>query len=583
MKKFTFFSILLLSVFFTLCKRDRSNNDSKPSLMEAQTVLSQTHDKFYELAAQTKGDPRKAIMLTKDWVLTQENVADAEVFDSTYLRIVLKSGILTTYSFNEVDNNGHSLYRGSRAGSAGVLKNLVSHGCRNNIENKKVLIYAAAYSEFYAPGEIQSLLNMFTAAGSDFEVTLLKDEQCTVGMIKNFGDYGLVIIDTHGMPDGFKIGTTIHFTTPVTTEQELKDAIIKQAGQEIYDMIVSGDIGYASSRGVNTNLSNWYYNQPDIEKMDLYVTTKYLDACAKWPGTVILGNMCYSANNRFYNPKYFTSPPIRTAFLNRELISYYGYSKDNDYGEPVTDSLSKQMEDSLIRSFLVDGDTTGIAHLRSDNTEYSDYIHNGLQKFKHFLNNSYCYGKCGDDLVDARDGRTYQTTCIGNQVWMAENLRYEAPGSICYAQSVGNCVTYGRLYNWNTVMKGASGSNTNPSGKQGICPQGWHIPSVAEWYQLINFVGGIYVAGGILKETSGWNSPNTGATDAVSFSALPGGYCDTLGVFKNLGTYGHWWTSRDSASMNKKWFAVMSSTNATAGASIINGGNAMSCRCVKDK
>ncbi len=582
MRKIIFFILLLMPVLFTLCKQDSSTGSQPPSLLDVQTVINQTHDKFYESAAKTNGDPRKALMLTKDWVITQPTVAGADVLDSTYLRILLKSGIITTYAFNELDKNGFSIFRGSKAGSSGALAKLGGHGCKNTIENKKVLIFAAGFSQFYTEGEMQPLMNMIVAAGPKYEVTLLKDEQCDIGMIDNFGDYGLVIIDTHGAPDGFMLGTKIKFSTSPQTEEELKNAIIQQAGQKVYDMILNGEMGYMNQNyGVGADLSHWYYNKPTILEMELFVTSKYINSRSLWSGTVVLGNMCYSADNISRDPRFFSSPPIRTAFINRDVISYYGYSRDNNSSTVVTDSLSKQMEDSLVRSFLVDGDSTGIAHLRSDNTEYNDYYYTSL-KFKQFNYNNYCFGRCGDDYVDIRDGKTYQTVCIGKQVWMAQNLNYAAPGSICYSESVGNCVTFGRLYDWNTVMNGDPATNKNPSGVQGICPPGWHLPSMSEWYELIDFAGGIWVAGGMLKETSVWNSPNTGASDAFSFSALPGGYRDTTGTFKNLGNYGHWWTTRDSASIHKKWFIVMSSINAVAAGSVITGGSAMSCRCLKN-
>jgi uncharacterized protein (TIGR02145 family) len=582
MRKFVFFAVLLIPLFFTLCKKDSSSGNTPPSLLEVQTVITQTHDKFYESAARTNGDPRKALMLTRDWVITQATVAGAEVLDSTYLRILLKSGILTTYCYSQTDKDGFCIFRGSKAGGSGALARLGGHGCKNAVENKKVLIFAAGYSEFYTPGELQPLMDMIGAAGTDYEVTLMKDAQCDIGMIDTFGDYGLVIIDTHGTPDGFMLGTKIWFATLPVTEEELKNAIIQQAGQKVYDMILSGDIGYVNdNHGVGEDLTQWFNNKPPVGAMKLFVTSKFINSRALWSGTVILGNMCYSADNITRDPKFFSSPPIRTAFMNRDVISYYGYSKDDNSSKPVTDQFSKEMEDSLVRSFLVDGDSTAVAHLKSDNTEYNDYLYTTL-KLKHFNYDNYCFGRCGDDYIDIRDGKTYQTICIGKQVWMAQNLNYAAPGSICYSESVGNCVTFGRLYDWNTVMDGHPATNKNPSGVQGVCPPGWHVPSLSEWFQLIDFAGGTFVAGGMLKETSIWNSPNTGATDAFSFSALPGGYRDTTGVFKNLGNYGHWWTTRDSASINKKWFIVLSSVNSIAGGSTIAGGNAMSVRCVKN-
>ena len=97
-------------------------------------------------------------------------------------------------------------------------------------------------------------------------------------------------------------------------------------------------------------------------------------------------------------------------------------------------------------------------------------------------------------------------------------------------------------------MKDAAGSTANPSKVRGICPKGWHLPSDAEWTQLIDFLGGESVAGGKLKETdtTHWKSPNTGATNETGFTALPGGYRNENGLFDGMGNFGCWWSATES-------------------------------------
>ncbi|MDD4110697.1 MAG: fibrobacter succinogenes major paralogous domain-containing protein [Clostridia bacterium] len=178
-------------------------------------------------------------------------------------------------------------------------------------------------------------------------------------------------------------------------------------------------------------------------------------------------------------------------------------------------------------------------------------------------------------FTDPRDGKTYKTVKIGNQVWMAENLAYlpsvvghgtESESTPYYyvygydgtnvtdAKATSNYTTYGVLYNWPAAMAGSASSNANPSGVQGVCPAGWHLPSHAEWTELTDYLGGESGAGGKLKETgtTHWASPNTGATNETGFTALPGGLRGSNGCFFNfIGYYGYWW----SASEDGTYFA----------------------------
>ncbi|MEM1219811.1 MAG: FISUMP domain-containing protein [Bacteroidota bacterium] len=170
-------------------------------------------------------------------------------------------------------------------------------------------------------------------------------------------------------------------------------------------------------------------------------------------------------------------------------------------------------------------------------------------------------------FTDPRDGKVYQTVAIGNQVWMAENLAYlpnvvgagtgsqTTPHYYVYdyngsdvnaAKATSNYATYGVLYNWTAAVN--------------ACPGGWHLPSQLEWIELTDYLDGEEVAGGKLKETgtAHWFSPNTGATDAVGFTALPGGYRNLDGSFIEFGTNGAWWSATETDT-NYAWGRYMGS------------------------
>jgi uncharacterized protein (TIGR02145 family) len=99
---------------------------------------------------------------------------------------------------------------------------------------------------------------------------------------------------------------------------------------------------------------------------------------------------------------------------------------------------------------------------------------------------------------------------------------------------------YGRLYTWSEVMAGHASSTASPSGVQGVCPNGWHVPSDTEWSTLTTFIGGESSAGTKLKSTSGWSSSGNGA-DTYGFRVLPAG--DDVGGLFSLGDDAHFWSA----------------------------------------
>ena len=154
----------------------------------------------------------------------------------------------------------------------------------------------------------------------------------------------------------------------------------------------------------------------------------------------------------------------------------------------------------------------------------------------------------GNTFTDARDGKNYKKVTIGTQTWMAENLNFDVlntTSDVCYDNSDANCEKYGRLYNWSTAMGGKSSSSISPSGVQGVCPAGWHLPSDAEWTTLTDFVGSN--AGTKLKSSQYWEyyGPSYTGTDDYGFGALPGGRRNSGGYFDGAGYYGIWWSATE--------------------------------------
>jgi len=169
---------------------------------------------------------------------------------------------------------------------------------------------------------------------------------------------------------------------------------------------------------------------------------------------------------------------------------------------------------------------------------------------------------------DERDGRKYKKVKINNQTWMAENLNYTPQsgnswcyddhttrcyGDLCfeYDRSINYCDKYGRLYDWATAMGLDTSFNHkkwdgNEAKVQGICPDGWRLPSAKDWEKLLAYAGvGASVR---LRAKSGWLQ-GTGV-DEFGFSALPGGSHNAPGTINALNEppefEGYWWSSSNS-------------------------------------
>ena len=163
----------------------------------------------------------------------------------------------------------------------------------------------------------------------------------------------------------------------------------------------------------------------------------------------------------------------------------------------------------------------------------------------------------------------FKSVKIGTQVWATENLNVDRfrngdpipqaktkeewqnagnnkqPAWCYYNNNPKNGEAYGKLYNWYAV-----------NDRRGLAPQGWHIPSDAEWTQLTIFLGGREVAGAKMKSTSGWKvseyaDQSVNGTNTSGFNGLPGGNCYG-GMFQGVGELGFWWSSTELNTSNAR-------------------------------
>ncbi len=204
-------------------------------------------------------------------------------------------------------------------------------------------------------------------------------------------------------------------------------------------------------------------------------------------------------------------------------------------------------------------------------------------------------------LTDNRDGQTYKTVKIGDQIWMAENLNYAYlqptasldSSSFCYNDSAEYCAKYGRLYTWAAAMDSVGTWSTNGKGcgngktclptypVRGVCPEGWHLPTQEEFETLINAVGGQSKAGKMLRFTSGWNSNGNG-TDAYGFSALSVGWRYEYGSYYGNGEEVDFWSSTEYNNISAIYRYLHYDDENLLGENFGSKRDGFSVRCLKD-
>ena len=220
------------------------------------------------------------------------------------------------------------------------------------------------------------------------------------------------------------------------------------------------------------------------------------------------------------------------------------------------------------------------------------------------LNNTGGGEPCpGTPTVTDTDGNVYNTVQIGSQCWMKENLNVgiRINGAVemtdngviekyCFGDDPSNCAIYGGLYQWNELMQ-----YITQESSQGICPDGWHIPDETDWRSLetelgmsageINqwgFMRGTN-QGWMLKSKNGWAGESGNGSDAVGFTALPGGERSPNVGYLTLELWGHWWSSSEwENDTNSSICRMLEYKSNTIARFYKEKENAFSIRCIKD-
>lgn len=192
------------------------------------------------------------------------------------------------------------------------------------------------------------------------------------------------------------------------------------------------------------------------------------------------------------------------------------------------------------------------------------------------------------------DGHVYSTVTIGDQVWMAENLRVVryrdgtaiphvrgtpewsglTIGAYCLPEHdpAAQSDRYGVLYNFRATQD-----------SRGLCPGGWHVPTAEEWRSLIDCLGGTESAGGRMKDTSSglWRVVVPGTTNESGFSALPAGGRGQFGSAAEVGYFATWWSSTPSDA-DGAWHWGLYPEKSSIRSNPGHRSSGFSVRCVRD-
>ncbi len=204
---------------------------------------------------------------------------------------------------------------------------------------------------------------------------------------------------------------------------------------------------------------------------------------------------------------------------------------------------------------------------------------------------------CSDTSTNVEEVADLPQVTIGSQIWMSQNLsvsvfrngdpipyaatideweyavRNGKPAYCYYNNNPLNEPVFGKMYNWYAV-----------NDPRGLAPNGWHIPTDAEWTKLSTYLGGNEVAGGKMKNTTKWKLPNVGASNSSGFNGLPGGNRDIDWLFNDSSEIGTWWTATEATEIDDSYAYIRSllSVSTVLDRNYYYKWAALSVRCVKN-
>jgi len=561
---------VLLAFFLLLsCRKPEKAGTVTEETVKNMTAIFNIGDGAalkYQEALQASMDSIDAFIAMGKWVIKQPEVEKALVLDQSILEIHYKSGLTSIISVlgtgpgqQRSVRGGGTLIAGESDGEALSLLANFSYGAGDfEIKNKKVLVFNPVCEEFY--NNNYSYEKELKEGKHKLDVKIFNNEAADLSVINTFKDYGLILINSHGFPQGFLINNK-NFHLTISHRPGAKKYTI----EEIREIFREGNglplEKFASKELVIVDQLMKEKNQTVYFAKHTLVTYKYIRNLPKLDNAIVFGNYCFSG--------WTSEGPVKNnvaeAFKSIGAAVYYGYAYKDGFSGPVFNPWAVEMEGFLIKSLLKDGDSTGIAHLldNKDPQSNSRFFKMSLEffemqdildrgglvmkrvsgnkeglEFSHFFSPQYRYG-CGT-YTDKRDNEVYNLVCIGEQVWFGENLRYNIPGSLAYDNVETIAKTWGRLYNYPMVSAGSGVGSMTAPGYKGICPDSFHVPSEYDWQKLFNKIKAVNpsnLSAQLQAKSVDWlHQSDEPLRNKSGLSFLPGGWAKyatspTVGMF----------------------------------------------------
>ena len=564
------------------CKKETSNptqNETRLTYDEIVDIIASVDAEFssqIETLGIYKAKESIELLLLNNPNVTHHNFSP----DSAVIFWVLSDSTLCSYTMNSFGDLPDTLRYDNNTGSNNkfTMVNTMPH-------NNKALLLSPHYwywANPLLPPEKDDLNYYFNSKleVNGYDVTYIynenkSDQNITLEDYLNWDNYGVISFVGHGAVNGiyFTINSGVNYTFDLYNQYKNEFLFTKELGV------------------------NGKYDANSTLKEQIFVTSHWFEKkyAAKLDNTFILMSACESLHSSVQEGFDF--------YLLGDNSVYWGW--DRSYYPRLGGFMNgRNMIDYLLGNKLNCCEANDIMGQNGEN--YHQFINTWPwpKIYLKMSDDSDCdfllveNGGSTNTFTDPRDGQVYNIVTIGNQIWFAENLNIgtRIDGSqgmennsniekYCYNDDDANCDTHGGLYLWNELMQ----YNTQ-EGSQGICPDGWHIPTDEEFKQLEGEVDLVYNYPDPEWDELGMRGYNAGenlrsgdwnnGTNTAGFSALPAGWRHFTGVFYQLGEHGKFWTSSEKSSSDAWWRSMEGGSRVRRGGEFKGHGG--SVRCLKN-